>query len=569
MGNTPSSSPAPTPTPTPAPAAVASAALNGGADSSVNVDAGDCDPRTTSASPEQQSAAVLAPLAVGAKPPVRRYSDTQYAHAVPATNESESELELDRENTTSITDIDTDLDNPTMATVVAGLDAKNSSSSLQDYDDITRSRSESSPQHDSKPPRSKTSFAAWQKALKPPRPQSQPPSMSASAPSKSLNLDSTQQQMLRPILTVSNETAPNGPTLSAPLPVPTVDPITISPLSAGGAFSILNSFSARTSSSTSTSTPELLDVDACIARLIEARNRKATKAFCLKNSVIISICQRVREVFMEQSVLLEIEAPVNLVGDVHGQFEDLLRIFDKVGYPPNANYLFLGDYVDRGKFSLETILLLFCYKLKYPLNFFLLRGNHECASVNRVYGFYDECKRRCNLKIWKVFTDVFNCLPIAAIVAGKIFCVHGGLSPSLISMDYIRAIPRPSEVPEYGLLNDLLWSDPNASAVDWEDNDRGVSYCFGAKIVSEFVTKHNLDLVARAHMVVEGGYEFFADRQLVTIFSAPNYCGEFDNKAAIMGVDENLLCSFEILEPQFTKRAGIRRTSQMFKSVNG
>ncbi|ORY53406.1 Metallo-dependent phosphatase [Rhizoclosmatium globosum] len=196
-----------------------------------------------------------------------------------------------------------------------------------------------------------------------------------------------------------------------------------------------------------------------------------------------------------------------LVGDVK-----LLRIFDRCGYPPAANYLFLGDYVDRGKFSLETILLLFCYKLKYPLNFFILRGNHECASVTE----------RCNLKIWKVFTDVFNTLPIAAIVAGKIFCVHGGLSPSLISMDYIRAIPRPSEVPEFGLLNDLLWSDPSATAVDWEDNDRG--------IVKEFTQKHNLDLVARAHMVVEGGYEFFADRQLVTVFSAPNYCGEFDNK---------------------------------------
>ncbi|KAI9353471.1 phosphoprotein phosphatase PPZ [Obelidium mucronatum] len=329
-----------------------------------------------------------------------------------------------------------------------------------------------------------------------------------------------------------------------------------------------NRFSAGISSLAANA--NTLDVDACILKLLDARTRRQGKAFCLRNSVVIAICQKVREVFMDQSVLLEIEAPVNLVGDVHGQFEDLLRIFDKCGYPPNSNYLFLGDYVDRGKFSLETILLLFCYKLKYPLNFFILRGNHECASVNRVYGFYDECKRRCNLKIWKVFTDVFNCLPIAAIVAGKIFCVHGGLSPSLISMDYIRAIPRPSEVPEFGLLNDLLWSDPSANATDWEDNDRGVSYCFGAKIVNDFVAKYNLDLVARAHMVVEGGYEFFADRQLVTIFSAPNYCGEFDNKAAIMIVDNNLLCSFEIVEPQFTKRVGAaRRTTHVFKGAGG
>lgn len=120
-----------------------------------------------------------------------------------------------------------------------------------------------------------------------------------------------------------------------------------------------------------------------------------------------------------------------------------------------ANYLFLGDYVDRGKQSLETILLLLCYKIKYPENFFLLRGNHECANVTRVYGFYDECKRRCNIKIWKTFVDTFNTLPLAAIVTGKIFCVHGGLSPVLNSMDEIRHVSRPTDVPDFGLINDL------------------------------------------------------------------------------------------------------------------
>ncbi len=130
------------------------------------------------------------------------------------------------------------------------------------------------------------------------------------------------------------------------------------------------------------------------------------------------------------------------------------------GFPPQANYLFLGDYVDRGKQSLETILLLLCYKIKFPENFFLLRGNHECANVTRgkpfpypctdvklkqtVYGFYDECKRRTNIKTWKTFIDVFNALPISSIVASKIFCVHGGLSPSLKSMDDIRRIQRPT-----------------------------------------------------------------------------------------------------------------------------
>lgn len=261
------------------------------------------------------------------------------------------------------------------------------------------------------------------------------------------------------------------------------------------------------------------------------------------------ICQLAREIFLSQPTLIELNAPVKIVGDIHGQYTDLLRLFEMCGFPPSANFLFLGDYVDRGKMSLETILLLFCYKIKYPENFFLLRGNHECANVTRVYGFYDECKRRASIKMWKAFVDAFNCLPLAATVANKIFCVHGGLSPSLKSMDNIRALRRPTDVPDFGLLNDLLWSDPSDTTQDWEDNERGVSYCFGKKIIQKFLHKNDFDLVCRAHMVVEDGYEFFNDRTLVTVFSAPNYCGEFDNYGAVMSVNEDLLCSFELLKP--------------------
>ncbi|KAL1957620.1 hypothetical protein VTO42DRAFT_5731 [Malbranchea cinnamomea] len=293
-----------------------------------------------------------------------------------------------------------------------------------------------------------------------------------------------------------------------------------------------------------------IDVDDMITRLLDAGySTKITKAVCLKNAEIIAICSAAREVLLSQPALLELSAPVKIVGDVHGQYTDLIRLFEMCGFPPAANYLFLGDYVDRGKQSLETILLLLCYKLKYPENFFLLRGNHECANVTRVYGFYDECKRRCNIKIWKTFVDTFNCLPIASIVAGKIFCVHGGLSPSLSHMDDIRGIVRPTDVPDYGLLNDLLWSDPAEMEEDWEPNERGVSYCFGKKVILDFLQRHDFDLVCRAHMVVEDGYEFFNDRILVTVFSAPNYCGEFDNWGAIMSVSEELLCSFELLKP--------------------
>lgn len=135
-----------------------------------------------------------------------------------------------------------------------------------------------------------------------------------------------------------------------------------------------------------------------------------------------------------------------ICGDIHGQYYDLLRLFEYGGFPPEANYLFLGDYVDRGKQSLETICLLLAYKIKFPENFFILRGNHECASINRIYGFYDECKRRYNIKLWKTFTDCFNCLPIAAIIDEKIFTMHGGLSPDLNSMEQIRRVMRPTDV---------------------------------------------------------------------------------------------------------------------------
>jgi serine/threonine-protein phosphatase PP1 catalytic subunit len=293
-----------------------------------------------------------------------------------------------------------------------------------------------------------------------------------------------------------------------------------------------------------------IDLDDMISRLLDAGySTKVTKTVCLKNAEITAICSAARELFLSQPALLELSAPVKIVGDVHGQYTDLIRLFEMCGFPPTSNYLFLGDYVDRGKQSLETILLLLCYKLKYPENFFLLRGNHECANVTRVYGFYDECKRRCNIKVWKTFIDTFNCLPIASIVAGKIFCVHGGLSPSLSHMDDIRGIARPTDVPDYGLLNDLLWSDPADMEEDWEPNERGVSYCFGKQVIMNFLQRHDFDLVCRAHMVVEDGYEFYQDRILVTVFSAPNYCGEFDNWGAIMSVSGELLCSFELLKP--------------------
>ncbi|KAH7543304.1 hypothetical protein FEM48_Zijuj02G0170100 [Ziziphus jujuba var. spinosa] len=297
-------------------------------------------------------------------------------------------------------------------------------------------------------------------------------------------------------------------------------------------------------------------LDDIINRLLEVRGRPG-KQVQLSESEIRQLCVVSREIFLQQPNLLELEAPIKIcaayvvdgcTGDIHGQYSDLLRLFEYGGFPPKSNYLFLGDYVDRGKQSLETICLLLAYKIKYSENFFLLRGNHECASINRIYGFYDECKRRFNIRLWKTFTDCFNCLPVAALIDEKILCMHGGLSPDLHNLDQIRNLSRPTDVPDTGLLCDLLWSDPSKDVQGWGMNDRGVSYTFGSDKVTEFLEKHDLDLICRAHQVVEDGYEFFANRQLVTIFSAPNYCGEFDNAGAMMSVDETLMCSFQILK---------------------
>ena len=256
-----------------------------------------------------------------------------------------------------------------------------------------------------------------------------------------------------------------------------------------------------------------------------------------------------KEIFLNQAILLDLGPDLIICGDIHGQFYDLLNLFEIGGYPPEKNYLFLGDYVDRGKQSIETICILLAYKIKYPENFFILRGNHESATINRIYGFYDECKKRYNVKLWKQFIDCFNCLPIAAIIDDSIYCVHGGLSPDLTFINQIKNILRPTDIPDYGLLCDILWSDPEDNLKeDYGKNERGISITFSKKVVYKFLENNNLNLICRAHQVVEDGYEFFANKKLVTIFSAPNYCGIFDNCGAMMIIDENLNCSFKILK---------------------
>jgi len=301
---------------------------------------------------------------------------------------------------------------------------------------------------------------------------------------------------------------------------------------------------------------EKFDVDKMIATLLKVKKSKKGTLVNLKQEDIFALLDIVREIFMTQPMLLEVSAPINVCGDTHGQFLDLMRLFEMGKFPPAANYLFLGDYVDRAEQSIETICLLLCYKVKYPENFFLLRGNHECASINRIYGFYDECKRRHSIKLWRKFGDVFNTLPVAAIIEDKILCMHGGLSQELVDLDQINQVRRPCDVPDEGLLCDLLWSDPDPESNGWKESDRGVSFTFGEDVLTEFLDEHGLDLICRAHQVVEDGYEFQGGRRLVTIFSAPNYCGEFDNAGGMMVVNSELMCSFRVLRPEGSKKRG-------------
>jgi serine/threonine-protein phosphatase PP1 catalytic subunit len=266
----------------------------------------------------------------------------------------------------------------------------------------------------------------------------------------------------------------------------------------------------------------------------------------ITEQTLLALCQATLDTIKEQDMRLDVCGPIKIAGDIHGQFFDLLRLFKYCGSPAETNYLFLGDYVDRGKHSIETVALLFAYKVKYKENFFILRGNHECPTINRVYGFYDECNRRYSAKLWKTFGDVFRWLPVAAIVSDQILCMHGGLSPALLHLDQINDIPRPADVPEAGLLTDLLWADPSLDEDMWGANDRGVSFSFGKKALTRFLGDHHLSLICRAHQVVQDGYEFFGARQLVTVFSAPNYCGSFNNAGAVMTVDEDMTCGFTV-----------------------
>lgn len=268
---------------------------------------------------------------------------------------------------------------------------------------------------------------------------------------------------------------------------------------------------------------------------------------------VYSLCLMAQELLMNESNVTHVDTPVTICGDIHGQLHDLLTLFDKSGDMEKSRYIFLGDFVDRGFYSLESFLLLLCYKLRYPDRITLIRGNHETRQITKVYGFYDEIMRKYgNSNVWRYCCEVFDYLSLGAIINERVFCVHGGLSPDIATIDEIRSIDRKQEVPHEGAMCDLLWSDPDE--VDtWSLSPRGAGFLFGKGEVDQFLLKNNVELIARAHQLVMEGYKEMFDGGLVTVWSAPNYCYRCGNVAAVLRIEDDLernYTIFEAVQPQ-------------------
>jgi serine/threonine-protein phosphatase PP1 catalytic subunit len=301
-------------------------------------------------------------------------------------------------------------------------------------------------------------------------------------------------------------------------------------------------------------------IDRVISLLAQAETLERHTPIQLDATDLSWLCTEATKKLKSDSILLTLSAPMTVLGDIHGQFYDLLKFFKLGGRPPTTSYLFLGDYVDRGHNSIETFAYLLALKIKYPKNVWLLRGNHETPDICRVYGFYDECSQRYTEKLWNEFVDVFQYLPLAAVISSRIFCVHGGLSQKLRYLSDIQKIEPVLLVPEEGLIADLLWADPSKSHNGFLESERGTAYTFGADAAHQFLDDNDLDLICRGHQVVAPGFEFpfESDQCVLTVFSAPDYCEEFGNRGAMLKVSPDLKCSFQFVDAPKTKAAAGR-----------
>jgi len=277
--------------------------------------------------------------------------------------------------------------------------------------------------------------------------------------------------------------------------------------------------------------------------LEKMREKLLNQKTFLSENEFLQLVRMVADILIEQSNVVVVNAPVTICGDIHGQFYDLLELFKQGGHCPDTSYIFMGDFVDRGHHSVETISLLLLYKAMYSSRMTLIRGNHESRAVSKSYGFYDEClKKYGSANCWRHCTDMFDLIPISAMINNKVLCVHGGLSPDVSHIDHISLIERDREVPTIGPFCDLLWSDPSdfETGESWVVSPRGAGWVFGGQVVKEFNHLNGIDLIARAHQLVNSGYQYHFGGSLVTVWSAPNYCYRCGNVASILSFDDKL-----------------------------
>jgi len=282
------------------------------------------------------------------------------------------------------------------------------------------------------------------------------------------------------------------------------------------------------------------------------------------------LCEQCKALLQKEDNVHNVPTPCVFVGDIHGQWYDLVEMFKKAGgYPPDKCFLFLGDYVDRGYYSVESVCLVMALKVRYPDKVWMIRGNHESRQITQVYGFYDECLRKYGTpNIWKEFCDLFDYMPLSTLVDDFVFCVHGGLSPKIDTLDDIRKLDRVMEIPSEGPICDLIWSDPD-DRVGWGVSPRGAGFTFGSTITEQWNHVNNLNLTVRAHQLVMEGYQWTHEKNLLTLFSCPNYCYRCGNMAAIMDVpsvdaDDMKIIVFEAaVRPSDASTMG-RRTPDYF-----
>ena len=280
-----------------------------------------------------------------------------------------------------------------------------------------------------------------------------------------------------------------------------------------------------------------MELDKCLELLYRGQ--------LLPEVTIEALCFKLKELLIKESNVIHINTPVTVVGDMHGQFHDMLEMFRIGGKIPDTNYLFLGDYVDRGLYSVETIMLLITLKLRYPNRIHLLRGNHESRQITQSYGFYTECLNKYggSSRVWSLITDLFDYLVLACIIDNELFCVHGGLSPNVQTIDQIKIIDRFREIPHDGAMADLVWSDPEENNINRRDpsfsnngntanitddflietsehfqvSPRGAGYTFGRSVVEKFLQLNGMDRIYRAHQLCSEGYQIYFGGLVATV----------------------------------------------------